>query len=231
MSAEAGDLTAMYAQTQDAVGRTVSRSAFAAAAADQPNLLSREIDALGTAMTFPRNRVIFCERDPAVYLYKVVSGVVRTCRFLADGRRQIDSFHFKADIFGLAAGSEHHLFAEAATHCELIAVKRQALAVAAAQRAELAVAMFDAATDELRRVSDHVSLLGRTSAAERIMSYLRTLPTERVGDMRAIPISRQDMADYLGLTIETVSRTMTQLEETGLIEIVATRQVRLRSMM
>lgn len=182
-------------------------------------------------MTFARNRVIFCERDPAEYLYKVMSGVVRTCRFLIDGRRQIDSFHFKTDIFGLAAGSAHHLFAEAVTHCELIAVKRQVLSAAASHRAELAVAMFDAATNELRKVSDHVALLGRTSAAERIMSYLRALPTERSGDIHAIPISRQDMADYLGLTIETVSRTMTQLEETGLIELVARRRVRLRSMM
>lgn len=221
----------MFAQTQDPSDRPMSRSALAAPSASQRNLLSDEIDDLGTAMNFARNRVIFCERDPAVYLYKVVSGAVRTCRFLADGRRQIDSFHFEADIFGLAAGCEHHLFAEAATHCELIAVKRQALVVAAAHRAELAVAMFDAATDELRKVSDHLSLLGRTSAAERIVSYLRTLPAERGGDIHVIPISRQDMADYLGLTIETVSRTMTQLEETGLIELVATRQVRLCSMM
>ncbi|MBB3965882.1 helix-turn-helix domain-containing protein [Rhizobium metallidurans] len=221
----------MFIQTQPPVGHLVRSSTSTIPVGSHPNLLLDEIDDLGIMMNFARNQVIFCERDPAEYLYKVVSGIVRTCRFLADGRRQIDSLHFKSDIFGLAAGAEHHLFAEAATHCELIAVRRQALSSVAARRAELAVAMFDAATDELRKVSDHLSLLGRTSAAERIINYLRTLPSEGAGDIHVIPISRQDMADYLGLTIETVSRTMTQLEGHGLIELLAARRVRLCSMM
>jgi CRP/FNR family transcriptional regulator, nitrogen fixation regulation protein len=182
---------------------------------------------LGTVVSFDRNAEIFADEEPADYVYQVVSGTVRTCKLLEDGRRQVSAFHYPGDIFGLAPFEAHGFSAEAVISCKVLVVKRSALEATAAHDATLASALWVTATHDLQRVNEHMVLLGRKCATERLLDFLHStadrLHTPTLVD---IPMSRQDIADYLGLTIETVSRTMTRLQETGVIALEGSRRVR-----
>jgi CRP/FNR family transcriptional regulator, nitrogen fixation regulation protein len=100
------------------------------------------IELMGACMSFPANAEIYGESEPADYLYKVVSGTVRTYKVLVDGRRQIGAFHLPGDIFGLDSGDEHTLSAEAITDCKITVIKRSALMALAARDNEVAREMW-----------------------------------------------------------------------------------------
>jgi len=182
----------------------------------------------GPCLRHARDEEIFGEGETADHVYQVISGSVRTCRTLRDGRRQIDEFHFAGDYFGLEAGNLHRVSAEAMTDTTVRMVRRGALSQLAAQRPEVARVLFRLTVEGLQRSQDHVLMLGRKSARERVVGLLVDLADRTGGDELDIPMSRQDMADYLGLTIETVSRTLTQLQADGVIAIPATRHIVLR---
>jgi len=190
--------------------------------------LAGAIEMMGAAMTFARNSEIFGEGEPADYLYKVVSGTVRTSKILTDGRRQIGSFHMAGDIFGLEVGDDHTFSAEAITEAKVLVVRRSALLGLAARDGNVGRQMWMLAGRELARVQDHIMLLVKT-AQERVVCFLLEM-AQRVpdGNTVALTMSRQDIADYLGLTIETVSRTLTMLENEGAIELPTSRCIMLR---
>jgi CRP/FNR family nitrogen fixation transcriptional regulator len=183
----------------------------------------------GVQIRYAREEEIFGEGEPADYVYKVLSGGVRTYRILRDGRRQIDEFHFAGSYFGIEAGAEHRASAEAITDATVLVARRISLSDLSSQGGEVARQLLQLTVAGLQRTQDHVVLLGRKSASERVASLLLDLD-ERAGSPRTlnVPMSRQDMADYLGLTIETVSRTLTQLQADGLIEIPVSRRIVLR---
>jgi CRP/FNR family nitrogen fixation transcriptional regulator len=185
---------------------------------------------MGVQIRYAREEEIFGEGEPAEYVYKVLSGGVRTYRVLRDGRRQIDEFHFAGGYFGIEAGAEHRTTAEALTDATILVARRVSLNDLSSQRGDVARQLLQLTVAGLQRTQDHVVLLGRKSASERVASLLLDL-SERAGNPRTldVPMSRQDMADYLGLTIETVSRTLTQLQGDGLIEIPASRRIVLRN--
>lgn len=175
--------------------------------------------------TFEADEEIYTEGDRAAHFYRVVSGAVRTYRLLSDGRRQIDGFHFPGDIFGIEAGDEHRLSADAVTG-SVLAVHRRSDRDALAQDAgALARDVVDSMMRALGRAQDHMMLLGRKSAKERIASFLLGL-AERLDAAGVVdlPMSRIDIADHLGLTVESVSRSLTQLERAGIIELPAHRR-------
>ena len=183
---------------------------------------------MGACMSFPRNAEIYGEYEPADYLYKVVSGTVRTYKILTDGRRQIGAFYLPGDIFGLEIGDEHAFSAEAITESKVLVFKRSALVALAASNNGVAQQMWTMTGRELRRVQDHILLLIK-SAQERVAGFLLEM-ADRVSSGNAVelPMSRQDIADYLGLTIETVSRTLTILENSAAIELTTSRRIVLR---
>jgi CRP/FNR family nitrogen fixation transcriptional regulator len=183
----------------------------------------------GTVHHFVPDRAIYQEGDPARCFYKVVRGMVRTCRFLSDGRRQIDSFHREGDVFGFEAGGQHRLSAEAVTECQVVAYRRRALDGAGAQEDRLARQFFAHAMVCLARSQEHSLLLGRGTAAQKIATFLLEMAErEARDDLVDLPMSRQDIADYLGLTIETVSRTLSHLERDGVIGLPTARRVILK---
>ncbi len=184
----------------------------------------------GVKIRYARGEEIFGEGEPAEYVYRVLSGAVRTYRILRDGRRQIDEFHFADGFFGLEAGTEHRTTAEAIADSTILVARRITVNDLAAQRGDVARELLKETMDGLQRRQDHVVLLGRKSACERVASLLLDLAV-RSGNPRVldVPMSRQDMADYLGLTIETVSRTLTQLQGDGVIEIMTARRIVLRN--
>ena len=183
----------------------------------------------GVAMNFAADRQIYAEGDEARCFYKVVSGTVRTCRFLSDGRRQIDAFHMAGEVFGFEAGADHRMSAEAVTECTLIAYRRRGLEQMVAQDDRLGRWFFSHAMTCMALAREHSLLLGRGSAAQKISAFLLEIADREASDTIVdLAMSRQDIADYLGLTIETVSRTLSHLERDGVIALPSARRVMLK---
>ena len=197
-----------------------------------PAGLSATSDPLGVEgmrMTYVRNEEVFGEGEPASSIYRVLKGVVRTYRILADGRRQIAEFFLPGDVFGLEGGLDHRTSAEAVTDCELTCIRRSHLTERAATDSATAQKLWALTLSHLRRTEEHMLVLGRKNACERLAWFLLDM-SERIPapDKVELPMSRQDIADFLGLTIETVSRTMTQLQDDDVIALPTCRQVLLR---
>ncbi|MDE2373332.1 MAG: cyclic nucleotide-binding domain-containing protein, partial [Hyphomicrobiales bacterium] len=114
---------------------------------------------MGAPMNYPRNTEIFGEDEPAEYVYKIVSGAVRTYRILSDGRRQIGGFYLPGDIFGLQFEDEHSFSAEAITETKVLVVKRSALTGLAGRDASVGKELFNLTSRELRRMQDRILLL------------------------------------------------------------------------
>jgi len=193
-----------------------------------PAVSADVIELMGVPMVFKRNAEVYGEGEAADYLYKVVSGAVRTSRVLADGRRQIGAFHMPGDVFGLENGDVHGFSAEAISEARIIVVKRSALIARAAQDSGLARQLWALTSRELQRAQHHMLMLIQT-AEERVASFLLEMAGRATGQNQVnLPMSRQDIADYLGLTIETVSRTLTHLESTAAIGLPSARCIVLR---
>jgi len=204
---------------------TPLRSARGAGADD----LVRTIEMMGAAMPFARNSEIYGEGEPADYVYMLVSGAVRTTKVLDDGRRQVGAFYLPGDIFGLEAGEEHPFCAEAITASTVVVVKRSVLVALAGRDAEAARQLWALTARELDLVRAHMMQLIRT-AQERVACFLIEMAHRQAASDRVeLPMSRQDIADHLGLTIETVSRTFTQLADEATIALPAHRRVVLRN--
>jgi CRP/FNR family transcriptional regulator, nitrogen fixation regulation protein len=187
------------------------------------------IEFMGAPMSFARNAEIYGEGEPADYLYKLISGTVRTYKVLSDGRRQIGAFYMPGDVFGLETGDDHTFSAEAIADAKVLVIKRSALVALAQHDGEVARQLWALTGRELSRVQDHILLLIKT-AQERVAGFLLEM-ADRVsnGNSVELPMSRQDIADYLGLTIETVSRTLTTLENAATIELPSSRRIVLRN--
>lgn len=184
---------------------------------------------MGACMTFERDAEIFAEDEPAEYIYKVVSGAVRFSKLMSDGRRQIGAFYFPGDMFGLETENLHSFSAESIGRSQILFVKRSAFLAEAMRDQTLVHKLWTQTAEHLQRAQTHKLLLGRKNAQERIVGFLLDM-TARQSSSGPIelPMSRQDIADYLGLTIETVSRTLTQLERDGVISIPVARRIVLR---
>jgi CRP/FNR family nitrogen fixation transcriptional regulator len=214
-----------------AVHATSSRQAALRIVRPMPadHKLSGPIELMGAPMTFGRNGEIYGEGEPADFVYKVISGTVRTYKVLADGRRQVGEFYGPGDVFGLEVGEDHAFSAEAITTSKAHVAKRSVLIGLASRDSSVARELWVLTGRELARVQEHILLLVKT-AQERVVGFLLEMAARRpTGDTVELPMSRQDIADYLGLTIETVSRTLTSLEHEGAIELPNSRQIVLRN--
>ncbi len=168
---------------------------------------------IGSPFTYAREEEIFGQGEEAEYVYKIVSGAVRTCRILADGRRQINGFQVPGDLLGLEADATHRLTAEAVSDTTVLLLKRRQVEKVAAANAAIACKLWGLTAQSLRRAEDHMMLLGRRNALERVAAFLLDLDRRLGGTgLIELPMSRRDIADYLGLTLETVSRSVSQLQ-------------------
>ena len=183
---------------------------------------------MGAPMRFARNAEVYGEGEPAEYLYQVVSGAVRTYRMLDDGRRQVISFYLPGDMFGVEAGELHLASAEAIGEAQVLVVKRSSVLARAEREKDLAKQLWTLMTRELERVQQH-SLVLIKNAEERVAGFLLEMAGRHAGSTAIeLPMSRQDIADYLGLTIETVSRTFTQFVQSGVITLETSRRIQFR---
>jgi CRP/FNR family transcriptional regulator, nitrogen fixation regulation protein len=192
-----------------------------------PFLGSTEL--MGFLISYPRYAGIYGEEDKAEYFYKVVSGAVRTCKALESGRRQIAAFYVPGDVFGLETRDEHTLSAEAIAESKLFLIRASTLVTLAGRDNHVARQLWTHTAAELRRVQDHIRLFA-LPALERVAGFLVEMAQRlSASDEVELPMVRQDIADYLGLTIETVSRSFTQLEDLDIIKIRISRQILLRN--
>src|SRR3569833_1187001 len=167
---------------------------------------------------YRRGSEIFGEAEPAEYVYQVVDGAVRSFKLLSDGRRQIGAFHLIGDIFGLENGGAHRFTAEAIVDTTVRLAKRVSLAHIAETDVTVARDLLTMTASNLKHAEDHMLLLGRKTSLERVAAFLLEMDTRLTASgVMALPMSRRDIADYLGLTLETVSRALSALENQGVL--------------
>lgn len=170
-------------------------------------------------LLFAPDEAIYSQGDPAGHLYRVELGAVRIYRLRADGRRQICAFHLPGEVFGFAAAGHHHFFADAITLTGL-------RAFTTAQSADLASDMVECAIRALVSAQEHLLAVGRQNASERIAAFLLDM-SKRQGGLSefGLPMTRADIGDYLGLTIETVSRVISKLRHEGVVRLLGMRRI------
>ena len=202
----------------------------ALAQANDRQLVNRALCALRRGpVRYHRNNVIVCEGDPTDYMFLVVSGTVRTCRTYETGTRSIIAFYLPGDLLGWTNAAKHSHSVEAATDAIILFLKRSVLLSVASQERGFANTLLAATTNELLRTQEHAMMIGR-SAQCRVAKFLTDL-WMRLGKTACldIPMSHQDIADHLGLTIETVSRVITNLERAGLVRRVSPQRLILQN--
>lgn len=216
----------MHTQIASSLLPKTSRSTWARTV--PPAGLFNSSDLSGPVIAYAKGAEIYGDGEPATYVYKVMTGSVRTYAVLNDGRRHIGAFYLPGDVFGVESGSAHDLSAEAIADSTVMMIRRSVVMNVARHDNTVLAQLFECATAELTRARDHVQLLVK-SAQERVASFILEMAERLPGETVELPMSRQDIADYLGLTIETVSRTLTHLGHTKAIELPSSRRVVLRN--
>ena len=172
---------------------------------------------------------VFCEGDPRTHVFEVEEGAIVIYKVLPDGRRQVVSFAYPGDLIGLGATTEHTLNAQAASRAKVRCIAAQNLDEAAGRDPALAVKLYRAVSRELSETRSLLVSIGQQTALERVATFLFSLHkrAETRGDAAInLPMRRSDIADFLGLTIETVSRTFTKLRTMGVISVTHGTEVR-----
>ena len=182
----------------------------------------------GAPTSFSRNQEVFGEGEPAEYFYRLKSGCIRTYSTFRDGRRQVASFYLPGEYFGLEQEKIHFFTAETVIPSLVYVIKRSALTKRSAAGNKITSRLLALTALELRRTQRHVLLLLK-NARERVGQFLLELAErEHTQSEIQLPMTRQDIADYLGLTIETVSRVLMRLEKATAISLPSPRRVVLR---
>lgn len=180
------------------------------------------MQAIGQSHRFQRDETIFNDGDDANYSYKVVKGTVRLCKLMSDGRRQIAEFIRADEFFGFEWRDTYSLTAEALEDTVVIRFPRARLDRLGEEHRDVRRRLMALLSHDLWSAQNHLVLLGRQTAKERVASFLLAMAARvhaRSGDTIDIPMCRQDIADYLGLTIETVCRAISELRRAKLIGV------------
>lgn len=202
--------------------QTRTSPSFAVAAVNRMREPRSALASLGTISRFDRNTTIFSEGDDAGYSYKVITGAVRLSKIMSDGRRQIAEFALPGDFFGINWLEEYALTAETLNDVTVVRFGRGRLVQLGDENREARAEIFSTLRHDLWAAQNHLVILGRQSALERVASFLVQL-IERNRSINKItidlPMTRLDIADYLGLTIETVCRMLAKLKKSAIIGI------------
>jgi CRP-like cAMP-binding protein len=181
-----------------------------------------------TVVAYAPGQEVVGEGDPTESFFLVMDGLFRAEKFTGDGRRQVFAFHMAGDLCGLEPDGTHKVTIEAQDHAAMAVLPRRLCRLRMNDHPEISAALFDGATRAWTLAVDHTIMIGCGSAEERLAWFLTTLSARSAGGAAGVvdlPMHRQDVADYLGLTIETVSRTFTRLKCLGLINLSHVRRV------
>jgi CRP/FNR family transcriptional regulator, nitrogen fixation regulation protein len=185
------------------------------------------MERIGAPRKFAKGSKIFGQGEATDLMHGVAKGAVRTTRILADGRRQIGDFYVDGEMIGLEPRAVHRFSAEALTDCSIYLIRRTALSMAC-QNGALAHVLLEATQRELDRTQKHLLVLECKSARERVASFLLGFASCNTADFVTLPMGRQDMADYLGLTLETVSRMVSHLQAIDAVKFNGSREFRVQ---
>jgi CRP/FNR family nitrogen fixation transcriptional regulator len=213
--------------TSSPIGRKVAP--LPRAPNDRLGVLTGHAGLVTSEFTYRKDEEIYGEDETAEYVYQVVRGAVRTYKLLADGRRQIGAFHLPGDVFGLETDTKHRLAAEAILDTTVRLINRRSLEQAAHSDVRVARDLWSITSGELRHAENHMLLLGRKTAMERVATFLLEMDRRLAkAGIVALPMCRRDIGDYLGLTLETVSRSLSELQSKGVLGLSGARQIVLR---
>lgn len=192
-----------------------------------------EFKSSGCIQRLEAGQPLFHEGDPASQVYNVTEGALKLYKLLPDGRRQVTGFILPGDFLGISLSGEHAFSAEALQRTRMCRFSRTRFADFAEEHPDLEREVYKLAAHELAAAQAQIVLLGRKSALERVASFLLDLEQRRSRDPGAVrnevdlPMSRSDIADYLGLTKETVSRVLAELKSRKLIRLISMNRVAL----
>ena len=183
----------------------------------------------------PAKQDIFVEGDRAAFIYEIVEGTVAAYRILADGERHVVSFYFAGDVLGYCCGQSYAMSAHAVTAVRLRRTPVSAVERMLDQQPQLARRLLRMAAEELTATRDHLVCIAAKSAEAKLASFLLALARRNaaMGMSRTeilLQMTRIDIGDYLGLTVETVSRTLTKMKQAGIIALPRACRVQLRDM-
>jgi CRP/FNR family transcriptional regulator, nitrogen fixation regulation protein len=189
------------------------------------------LEPLAARTRYRRGQEIYKEDSPVEYWYRIVSGVARRFSARADGKRQIVDLLLPGDVFGFGGSGKHHFAAEAVLDDTVVSrFPRSRLEALADSDPRVAHELRDATAEAMSRLHALILNLGRTTAEEKVGHFLLRMAERLSGgpaDRMVLPMSREDIADYLALSVETVSRSLTQLKRRGVIRLMGTRQVKI----
>lgn len=190
------------------------------AGAEHPELSTLLAQTRPAAIThYPENAIIYAQGEAAGHLYLVEYGAVRIYRLTSDGRRQISAFHFGGEVFGFEADTEHHFYAESIDGAGIRILRPTS-------GDGIAESVLPLALRSLTRAQEHLLVLGRQNACEKMAAFLLDLADRQDADeLIDLPMQRADVADYLGLTFETVSRILRKLKDARIINVPSVKQV------
>jgi CRP-like cAMP-binding protein len=178
------------------------------------------LDRIGKAMSLNRGETLFYEGDDALYCFKVISGALRSCRMLTDGRRHIAEFFLPGDFIALDAKEAYRFTTEAVIDTKLIRYQRHSVDQMTEAQPRLNRCLLDILCRNLSAAQQQMLLLGRKNAVERMASFLLMMAGRASdGESVSLPMTRSDIADHLGLTTETVSRIFGQLKTRHVIQL------------
>ncbi len=210
-------MTAAALRPSDRASQPVLAS-FGAPPVEGPVEGMAALDRIGTVVTLDRDSSLFYEGDAADYYFRVIKGAVRSSKMLADGRRHIGAFFLAGDFIGLDADAIYPFVAEAMTSVTVMRYSRRKIDVLISEQPRVATYLVGIMRDGLCSARQRMTALGHMTAMERVASFLLEL-ANRADDVRiSLPMTRTDIGDYLGLTMETVSRAFSQLKNEGIIK-------------
>lgn len=180
--------------------------------------------------TFQPNETVFFEGDPAEFVFEVMEGALKRCKFLVDGRRQITGFVYSGYFAGISPGDRYSYSAEAVTQVELAVYPRGEFERLVKKSPEFSALLLSLTTHELDMAQEQLVVIGRKTALEKVASFLlmmvdRTTLVEGSADRIDFALARSDIADYLGLTVETVCRVFSKLKYLGIISMPEPQQI------
>jgi CRP/FNR family transcriptional regulator, anaerobic regulatory protein len=198
----------------------------------EPEELSR-LSKIARCESFGSGEALFHEGDPSATVYNITDGAIRLSTALKNGRRQVVGFLFTGDFIGFADRNTYPWTGEAVRGAKVCRFSRADLARVTHDFPKIEHRLLEMATADIASAQEHIVMLGQGSAAEKVSSFLITLSQKSakrggIENPVHLPMTREDIADYLGLAFETVSRCFTRLENEGLISIESTRVVRIK---
>jgi CRP/FNR family transcriptional regulator, nitrogen fixation regulation protein len=185
---------------------------------------------LANEARYEKDEEIFGEGSLADHVYQVIGGAVRSYKLLADGRCQITAFHLPGDVFGMDCSATRRMTADAIVESTIRVVRRRSLEQAAATDPCIGRSLWAMASRSLEHAEEHLLLLGRKTAVERVAAFLLEMDRRLSGTgMLPLPMYRRDIGDYLGLTLETVSRALSLFHDQGILEFSGARHIILKN--